>query len=248
MLLAVDIGNSNIKFGIFDGEHLLSKHSLPTAAELTPDLNTSVLKDAPVISAAIICSVVPEKNESLTNAIREACGIDALIVSNDLEFGLKINYEPLTSLGTDRLVNSFAAVEKYGAPCVVCSLGTATTFDVVDKDHNFLGGIIVPGIRTMARTLHLNTAQLPEVEIEKPAALLGNSTAESIQSGIFYGHLAIVEWMLHKLRKQTSPEPKVIATGGYASMIAENTTIIDTIDENLLLDGLRMLNERLQPA
>jgi len=127
MLLAVDIGNSNIKFGIFDGEHLLSKHSLPTAAELTPDLNTSVLKDAPVISAAIICSVVPEKNESLTNAIREACGIDALIVSNDLEFGLKINYEPLTSLGTDRLVNSFAAVEKYGAPCVVCSLGKIIT-------------------------------------------------------------------------------------------------------------------------
>jgi type III pantothenate kinase len=248
MLLAVDIGNTNVKFGIFDGEKLLSKLSLPTNTIFTSEVLASLPGEAKPISSAIVCSVVPEKSSELKRALHESFGIDAFIVNNDLDFGLKISYEPLSSLGTDRLVNAFAAVTKYGSPCIICSIGTATTFDVVDVHRTFLGGVIVPGIKTMAKALHRNTAQLPEVEIEKPKTLLGKSTLESIRSGIFYGQLAMVEWMIHKLRKETDGEPKVIATGGYASMIANNTTIIDTIDENLLLEGLVLLHERIHPA
>jgi type III pantothenate kinase len=247
MLLAVDIGNSNTKFGIFDSEKLLSKFSVSTPNEMAPEMLSSHAGNMP-ISEAIVCSVVPDKAHPLKIALKSAFKIDAFIVSNDLNFGLKINYDPLSSLGTDRLVNCFAAVEKYGAPCIVCSLGTATTFDVVSGDRTLIGGVIAPGMQMMANALHQNTAQLPSVKIEKPGSLLGNSTLGSIQSGIFYGHLAIVEWMIHKMRKQSGPHTNVIATGGFASLIAENTTIIDSVDENLLLDGLRMLHVKYQSA
>jgi len=247
MLLAVDIGNSNIKFGLFNNELLLSKVFIPADAELTSQSLTSLLGHRSITNA-IVCSVVPDKEAELKVSLQEAYGLDPIIVTNDLDFGLKINYEPTSSLGTDRLVNSFAAVEKYGAPCIVCSLGTATTFDIVNGDRTFVGGIIAPGLKTMARALHLHTAMLPEVDIEKPAGLVGNSTLDSVRSGVFYGQLGMVEWTIHKLLKQAGPEAKVVATGGFASLIAENTTIIDTVDENLLLDGLRLLDDRLQSA
>jgi|SRR5436190_17735765 len=246
MLLAVDIGNSNIKFGIFDGEQLLTKKSLPTQTELTSDTLTSLIDDDIVVSTAVVCSVVPDKDDSVKRSLKSAFEIDAFFVGNELDLGLKINYEPLSSLGTDRLINSFAAVEKYGAPCVVCSIGTATTIDVISKDRELRGGVIAPGMEMMARALHVNTAKLPEVSIEEPARLLGNSTAESIQSGIFNGQLAMVNGLIHSINKDVEPGSKVVATGGCASLIAEHTSIIDIVDENLLLDGLRLLYERLQ--
>ena len=245
MLLTVDIGNSNIKFGIFDSEHLLSKFSIPTNSELTADALKSLVGVEQLISNAIVCSVVPEKVQSLRDALQHAFGIEALTVSNDLDFGLKINYQPLSSIGTDRLVNSFAAVEKYGAPCIVCSIGTATTFDVVNRDRELLGGVIAPGMKTMAKALHLNTAKLPEITIEKPENVLGDSTIGSIQSGIFYGHIAMVEGMVQKIKKELDDDLKIVATGGFASLITENTTFIDIVDENLLLDGLRLLHDRI---
>lgn len=248
MLLAVDIGNSNTKFAIFDNEHLLSKHSAPTSTELSAHDLTSLIGVEHTISNSIVCSVVPEKDQALKTALHSAFGIEALTVSNDLDFGLKINYRPLSTLGTDRIVNSFAAMERYGTPCIVCSIGTATTFDVVNKERQLLGGAIAPGLKTMIKALHRNTAKLPEIEIEKPESVLGNTTVESIQSGIFYGHTAMIEGMIQRMKKEVSDDPKVIATGGFASLIAENTTLIDVVDENLLLDGLRLIYARIQPA
>ena len=247
MLLAVDIGNSNTKFCIFDSEQLLSKFSLPTCSELAADELKSLIGGDVSITNAIVCSVVPEKEQSLKDELQQAFGIEALSISNDLDFGLKINYQPRSAIGTDRLVNSFAAVEKYGTPCIVCSIGTATTFDVVNHNRELLGGIIAPGMKTMAKALHLNTAKLPEIDIEKPENILGNTTVGSIQSGIFYGHVAMVEGVIQKIRKEIGDDPKAVATGGFASLIAENTAVIDLVDENLLLDGLRLLHERLQP-
>ena len=247
MLLAVDIGNSNIKYGVFDGEHLLSKFSVPTDSKITRDNLKSLIGDEHAITSAVICSVVPEKDQVLKDALRHAFGIETMTVSNGLDFGLKTNYQPLSALGTDRLVNSFAAVEKYGAPCIICSIGTATTFDVVNRERELLGGIIAPGMKTMAKALHLNTAKLPEIEIEKPESILGLTTVDSIRSGIFFGHVAMIDGLIQKLRKEVGDEPQVIATGGFASLIAKNATLIDIVNDDLLLDGLRILHNRLQP-
>ena len=245
MLLAVDIGNSNIKFGIFDSERLISKFSIPTSNELSADDLKSLIDSKISVTNAIVCSVVPEKERSLTDALLHAFGVEAVIARNDLDLGLKINYEPLSAIGTDRLVNSFATVEKYGVPCIVCSFGTATTIDVVNQSRELLGGIIAPGMKTMATALHLNTAMLPQIEIAKPENVLGNTTVESIQSGIFYGQIAMAEGLIQRIKKEIGDNPKVIATGGFASLIAENTDCIDIVDEDLLLNGLRLLNDRI---
>lgn len=248
MLLAVDIGNSNIKFGVFDLERLVSKFSIPTSSKVSADDLMPMIDAQLPISVAMVCSVVPEKEKALSEILHNALGIDPVIVTNDLDFGLTIDYKPLSSLGTDRLVNAFAAAEKYGAPCIVCSVGTATTFDAVNKERRLLGGVIAPGMGMMGKALHLNTAQLPDIDIENPVSLLGNTTTASIRSGIFYGHAAMIEGMIEKIKKEMDDTPRVVATGGFAPLMAENTTLIDTVDENLLLDGLRLLRERIQPA
>ena len=246
MLLAIDIGNSSIKFGIFDDETLLSKFSIPTISELTvDDLTTAVgQKLGSSISAAFVCSVVPELDAVIGQFAKAACGVTPLFVNNNFEFGLAIRYEPLDAVGTDRLVNSFAAAEKYGVPCIVCSFGTATTIDVVNEKRELLGGLIAPGISTMAKALHLKTAKLPEVNIEARDNVISRTTETSIQSGVFYSQIGLVETAVARIKREIGGDPKVIATGGFASMIAANTDVIDVVDENLLLDGLRRLAKR----
>ncbi len=247
MLLAVDIGNTNIKFGTFVGGDLISRFSVPTAAQdhfhdlgsaLGPNLNAS-------IDSVIICSVVPEMNERLAEFLSRHLQVEPVFVTNDTDFGLSVEHDPLSSIGTDRLVNSFSAAELYGAPCIVCSFGTATTFDVVDRTRVLLGGVIAPGMKTMARALNTNTANLPEVEIEKPPHYIGTTTVTAIQSGIFYGHIALVEGIVERLKEGVGEDVKVIATGGSAALTAENTEAISIVDENLLLHGLRLLKSKL---
>ena len=247
MLLAIDIGNSNIKFGIFDEERLISKFSVPTKCDLTADyLRSAVGSNLNLpISSAIVCSVVPEINAPLAKYLRTICDIAAVFVTSDLDFGLAIKYEPIESAGTDRLVNAFAAAGKYDTPCIVLSFGTATTIDVVNEKRELLGGLIAPGMAIMAKALHLNTAKLAEVEIAKPDAVIGRSTKASIQAGIYYSQVGLVESAVSRIGHEIGGTPKVIATGGFASLIAENTKTIDIVDENLLLDGLRMLYSRL---
>ena len=178
MLLVVDIGNTLIKFGIFDSNTLLTKFSIPSLRDYS---NEDILAavglnlDLP-IENAILCSVVPEIDETVAILIAEKCGVDARVVRNDQDFALKIKYEPLSAIGSDRLVNSFAAMQKYGAPCIVCSFGTATTVDVVGVNNEFLGGIIAPGMETMAKALHLSASRLPDITIEKPLTIIANNT------------------------------------------------------------------------
>src|SRR5688572_20800050 len=186
MLLAADIGNSAIKFGVFDGEKLTNKFSIPTKRESTADEVSTAVNSvkAARIDSVIVCSVVPDVNDSIAAFILEATGREPVFVTNTFDFGLKINYEPLESLGTDRLVNAFAAVEKYGPPCIVCSLGTATTIDVVNDKRVFLGGVIAPGLDAMAGALHVKAPRLPHLEVEQPSTMIGNSTTDSMQSGL----------------------------------------------------------------
>ncbi|HQZ98094.1 MAG TPA: type III pantothenate kinase [Pyrinomonadaceae bacterium] len=242
MLLAVDIGNTNIKFGIYDGENLVHKFSLPTALDISAaSLDTSKFP----VTNAIVCSVVPEINSSVSDQISTEFGVTASFVTNDLDFGLDIKYEPLSAAGTDRLVNVFSAVEKYVGPCVVCSFGTALTIDAVDENRLLKGGLIAPGMATMARALNLYTSKLPEVVIEKPSSVIQNTTIGSIQSGVVYGYFGLASSLIEQVKAESSNNAKVIATGGFARMIAENTDQIDIVDENLLLDGLMLLHKRL---
>ena len=247
MLLAVDIGNTLIKFGIFDSNTLLTKFSIPSLRDYT---NEDILAavglnlDLP-IENAILCSVVPEIDETVAILIAEKCGVDARVVRNDQDFGLKIKYEPLSAIGSDRLVNSFASMQKYGAPCVVCSFGTATTVDVVGVNNEFLGGIIAPGMETMAKALHLNASRLPDITIEKPPTIIANNTVDSIRSGIYFGQMGMIEGIIRRMSDDLETRPTVIATGGFAQAVEDETTVIDIVDENLLLEGLNLLFKRL---
>ncbi|CAN5482518.1 type III pantothenate kinase [soil metagenome] len=243
MLLAVDIGNTNIKFGVFDNENLVAKLSLPTNRDLTAEAVSKVLSHRLTqdITAAIVCSVVPEVRDAVSRFVSNSYNIDPIWVSNDLDYGLKIIYEPLAAAGTDRIVNSFAAAEKYGVPCVVCSFGTATTIDVVSSARELLGGMIAPGFRTMSTALRLMTSNLPEVGLQKPENILGNTTIESIRSGIYFSQLGFIESAIARISAEIGAKPFVVATGGFANEIAADTTVVDKVDELLTLDGLRML-------
>ena len=247
MLLAIDIGNTSIKFGVYDGEQLVAKLSVPTIRNVSATGLAKVVgsKLAQTINAAIVSSVVPEVDNAVSDFISTRFGVDPSFVPNDADFGLAVKYEPLADAGTDRLVNTFSAVEKHGAPCIVCSFGTALTIDYVNRYRVLIGGLIAPGMNTLASALKITTSKLPEVVIEKPASVLQTTTIGSIQSGIVYGYFGLVEELLTQVKKEIGDNPKVIATGGFAKLIAENTTHIDIVEENLLLDGLQMLHRRI---
>lgn len=242
MILAVDIGNSAIKFGLFEADKLTSKFSIPTKRDATHDEIKNTVGDRlrSPIESAIVCSVVPDLTASMTSFLHDAAGVEPVFVRNSFDFGLKIKYEPLESLGTDRLVAAFAAVEKHGAPSIVCSMGTATTIDVVNADREFLGGIIAPGLGAMAEALHVKTAQLPNVDPTQPDSLLGNSTPASIRSGVFHGYIAMVEGLIARFREVVG-DAKVIATGGNAAIISAEVSAIEIVDVDLVLTGLKRL-------
>ena len=252
MLLAIDIGNTNTVFGIFDGENLLNKWKLATVRDRTSDEIGVLLRqfficadiDYKKVSAIIVSSVVPPLNFSIQKMSENYFGLQSIFVDYTFDFGLKILYESPQTLGTDRLVAAFAAVCKYGKPCIVCDFGTAATIDAVNERGEYLGGIIAPGINTLANTLFEKTSKLPKVELKKPKSVFGNSTIASIQSGIFHGYLGLVEGILRKMIDELGEKPKIIATGGFANLIAENSNLIDDVDETLLLDGLQLIFEK----
>ncbi len=248
MLLAADIGNSNIKFGLFEGQILTSKFSIPTKRNMARDEIGLAVADrlTSPIEAAIVCSVVPDVEETVREFLRAAANVEPVFVDNTFDFGLKIKYVPIESLGTDRVVAAFSAVEKYGTPVVVCSLGTATTIDVVNAVGDLLGGVIAPGMDAMAEALHLKTAKLPNVEVTKPNEVIGASTIESIRSGVYCGYVSMVEGLIKKVRAEACVGAPIVATGGNAALLP--TKIGKTVvafDENLILDGLRSLHVRL---
>lgn len=242
MLLTIDIGNSFTKFGVFENESLLHKFVVPTVrsqpiAEFpNPLISMSV-------HAVIISSVVPELQNFYLEFSKKHYDLEPTFVDYSLDFKLKINYIPPESLGVDRIVNAFAATEIYGRPCIVCSFGTATTIDAVNSAGEYLGGTITPGMTLMSEALFLKTSKLPRIEISEPESVIGNSTAKSIQAGIFFGGIGLVEGIIGRMKIETGEAAKVIATGGAAEIIAKNSGKIDIVNENLLLEGLRLVYE-----
>jgi len=246
MLLAVDIGNSRTKIGVFDEDKLISKTSIPTSRELTSAALGKILADkiTEPIAAAIVSSVVLEVDDAFREYIFTQHRVAPILVSHELNIGLKINYRPPEDVGADRLVNAFAAADKYGVPCIVCSFGTATTIDVVNEKRELLGGLIAPGMNTMIKALNLCTSKLPEVKIKKPDDIIANSTVASIQSGVVNGHIAMIERLIKLIIGEIGVRPRVVTTGGFAELIASNTDAVDIVDDDLTLEGLRRLYER----
>jgi type III pantothenate kinase len=248
MLLTIDIGNSLIKFGLFDRDRLISRFQIPTVRTRSAREIHSAVKDkiAAPPSALVISSVVPELRDAFAELGKKFFLVEPVFVTNNFDFGLKILYQPPENLGIDRPVAAFAAVEKYGAPAIVCDFGTATTIDAVDASRAFLGGVITPGMRTLAESLFLRTSKLPQVELKKPASVIGNSTASCIQAGVFFGYLGLTEGILRRMIGELGARPRVVATGGHAALIAENCPLIEIVDENLMLEGLRLIYEKIQ--
>ena len=251
MLLVVDVGNTHITLGVFDGKELKATFRMTAKQPRTSDeygiqlCDLLVHRDFKVkdIHDVIISSVVPDIMHSLGSAIIKYFGVKPMVPTN-LDMGIKINTMYPKDVGPDRIVDAVAAYEKYGAPCIVIDYGTATTYDIVDKDGVFQGGVISPGIRTSARALWGGAAMLPEIEIRKPASIIAKETVSSMQGGLVFGYIGQTEYIIKKIKEAGYEDAKVIATGGLGSILVSETDMIDIYDPDLTLDGLRMIYEK----
>lgn len=248
MLLAIDIGNSTVTFGIFESGKLISKFSIltilnQTAKEIYSQIKTKINSD---ISNIFISTVVLELTESFKNLGEKYFNLEPVFVDSSFDFGLKINCFPAENLGSDRIVAAFAAVQKYKSPCIVCDFGTATTIDFVNSKNEFRGGIIAPGMKILANALHTKTSKLPEVEIIKPENVIGNSTQKAIQSGIYFGYIGLVDGIIRRMIEESDENPSIISTGGFAEIIAESSEFVKIIESNLTLEGLYLLSQKLK--
>jgi type III pantothenate kinase len=255
MLLVIDIGNSNTSLGVYDGEKLVVHWRLTTARSRTADewgvhaRNLFALAglDFKSISAVAIASVVPPVDFTLKQMAERYFDLSPLFINHTIDTGVPILYEPASEVGADRIVDAVAAIHKYGAPCIVVDFGTATTFDAINARGEYVGGIITPGITISSDALFERTAKLPRVEIKRPQKVIGSNTVEAMQSGLYHGYAGLVDGILRKMIDELGGSPKVIATGGLAPLIAKGSEFIETVDETLTLEGLRLVYERARP-
>ena len=237
MLLAVDVGNSNISFGLFEGRRLVKKTCLPT-------YDNEVMRKAirtfsgHEINAVLICSVVPKIEKRLASALRKEYGVKPLFLGREIRVPIRNLYKRPRQVGQDRLVNAYAAFLRYMSAVVVVDFGTAVTFDIVSKSGAYLGGVILPGIELSLEALSEKAALLPRITLKKAPSILGRTTSESMASGIYYGFAAMCDGLVKKLRKDLRTDFKVIATGGDARVVTKQSALIKNIDVDLTLKGI----------
>lgn len=250
MIFVVDVGNTNITFGVYDGEELKTTFRMMSKAMHTSDeygLQIIGLLSANGISVedidgCIVASVVPNLMHSLTGAIVKYVKVKPMIVGAGLKTGIKIVTENPKEIGPDRIVDAVGAYEKYGGPVFVLDFGTATTYDLITEKGEFVAGITAPGIRISAKALWEDTAKLPEIEIKKPKSILAQETISSMQAGLVYGQIGQTEYIITKVREESGlKDMKVVATGGLGRIISEETDMIDVYDKSLTLEGLRII-------
>lgn len=255
MLLAIDVGNTNMVFGIFEGETLKGSFRLKTDAGRTSDEIGLLIcgyfqkfsLDAREVEDIILASVVPNVMYTLTSAIIKYFGKKPLIVDGGIEPGLPYGVQSDERLGADRSVVCVAAIAKYGAPLIVLDFGTATTLDAVSSEGAYLGGCITAGVRISTEALFQKTARLPNVELTMPDTVLGCTTVGQIQAGAVMGYIGSIEYLVRRAKAEMgypAEDIKVIATGGLARMVSENSDLITALDSQLVLDGLRIIYER----
>ncbi len=252
MLLVIDAGNTNTSLGVFNQTELVAHWRLTTARSRTVDeygvharnLFELAGLDFKTIDAIAISSVVPPLNYTLKTMAETYFHLTPLFVDHTTDTGLKILYEPAADVGADRIVDAVAAIHKYGAPCIVVDFGTATTFNAIDSQGAYVGGVITPGIMISSDALFERTAKLPRVDIRRPQKVIGTSTIGAMQSGLYHGFVGLVDGVLKKMMAELGEGTRVVATGGLASLIATGSEFIEHVDTTLTLEGLRLIHER----
>ncbi len=258
MLLAIDVGNTNIVLGVFEGTRLDHSWRLATLRERTSDevgiLVTHLFAHSAIpldsVSGIILSSVVPPLTRTMEEMAERYFGHSPLTVDPGVNTGMPILYSPASDVGADRVVNGVAAYEAYGrekhVPVIVVDFGTATTFDAISAGGEYIGGVICPGIGISADALFQRAARLPRVDVRKPPAVIGGTTVTSMQSGLFFGYVSMVDGIVHRMRAelQGGDRAACVATGGMADIIASETTVIERVDPDLTLQGLRLIWER----
>ncbi|MBS6546083.1 MAG: type III pantothenate kinase [Butyricicoccus pullicaecorum] len=252
MLLTIDVGNTNMVFGLFEGKNLVGSFRISTNATSTSDeIGMQILQyyhflkiDPEKTSAVIIASVVPPAMYSLKNAIRKYLRIHPLVVGKDVDTGMVNHYNNPREVGVDRLVNGVSAMARYGKPLIIVDIGTAITFDAIDQSGAYLGGAIFPGIKVAMEALFMKASKLPRVDIAATEYAIGRTTVQSMQSGAVRGYVGALTGIIEDMKKELDGNVRVIATGGMGRMMAEHCPLIDEVDPNLTLDGLRMIYDQ----
>ena len=250
MIICLDVGNTNIKYALYEGEELKLSFRVATEHKKTSDEYggqlISILKnndvDVEKIEGGIISSVVPQLDYTLERMVKTYLGFKPLQLAPGLKTGLNLRVDNAKEVGADRVVNNVSGVRKYGYPLIIVDFGTATTFNVIDKKGEFIGGVIAPGIKGSLDSLVNGTAKLPRVEIERPDKVIGTNTVTNMQSGIVYGFAGLVEYIVRKIKKELKEGSVLtVATGGFSEIIAKEISCIDKVDKLLTLEGLRYL-------
>ncbi len=253
MLLAIDVGNTNIVLGGYDGEQLVASWRVNTDASRMPD-EYAVLFDGLLryakrsladVDAVVLASVVPALTTTFEEMTRQYCSCEPLVVGPGTRTGVKILYENPREVGADRIANAVAAFRRYGGPAIVIDFGTATTFDAISKQGEYLGGAIAPGLTISADALFQRAARLYRVELKRPKSAIGRNTGSSVQAGLIFGYVGLIEGLIARFQQEMGPA-RVIATGGLSGIIANETSAIEIIDPLLTLDGLRLIYEMSQ--
>ena len=251
MLLAIDIGNTNITFGLYEGKNLGARWRIRTIHEKMADEYGILLEQlfhhrghrSEQIKGAAIASVVPPLTPIFEQVCRDYVGQDPLVVDVGVKTGVRIRYDNPWEVGADRVVDAAAVQVLYGTPACVVDFGTATTFDAISAEGDYLGGAIAPGIGIAAQALFERTAKLPRVELTRPPSVIGRNTVHSMQSGLLFGYVGLVEGMVTRFKAELGSETQTVATGGLAKIIARETSVIDVVDPWLTLHGLRIIYE-----
>ncbi|CAM4376499.1 pantothenate kinase [Bacillus manliponensis] len=252
MIFVLDVGNTNAVLGVFKDGELCQHWRMETDRHKTEDEYGMLVKQLLEhegltfhdIKGIIISSVVPPIMFALERMCEKYFGIKPLVVGPGIKTGLNIKYENPREVGADRIVNAVAGIQLYGSPLIIVDFGTATTYCYIDENKNYMGGVITPGIMISAEALYNRAAKLPRIEITRPSSVIGKNTVSAMQSGILYGYVGQVEGIVRRMKAEAKQEPTVIATGGLAKLIAEESNVIDTVDSFLTLKGLYMLYER----
>ncbi|MDT8862666.1 type III pantothenate kinase [Alkalihalobacillus sp. MEB130] len=252
MIMVVDVGNTNIVLGVYQGKDLLYHWRIATSRQKTEDEWAMSLKGLfehealsfKEIEGIIISSVVPPIMYTLELMCKKYFGLKPLVIGPGIKTGLNVKYDNPKEVGADRIVNAVAAIQLYGSPLIVVDFGTATTYCYINEDRQYMGGAISPGISISTEALYNRASKLPRIEIAKPQKILGTNTVHAMQAGIFYGYVGQVDGIVNRMKTQSKEVPTVIATGGMASLIASETETIDVVEPFLTLKGLQMIYEK----